>query len=197
MTTQLWDMSVDINCNNITVRDGATVLLNVNAPTFEGFCPYLQNGKFCWYSSCQKMQVTPVWFTPLLIDANWNNYGNGTAGCTGVPTVTMLQDPLMGTSPQIQIGNTGPMPSSCAMIWGLAPDNLFVPFLGGDLLIMSPFAAVVGITIPSTGFTFRCTIPNDCDQLGDRFYLQILCASGCGPAGFSMSQGLAIEIGNQ
>ncbi len=195
--TQVWQMSADIGCDNITVRDGNTVLLDVDSATPGGFCQYVDSGRFCWYSTCQKMEVTPVTFEPVEIDANWFNYGNGLAGCVGVPTVVMAEDPLMGTAPEIQIGNTTDMgSSSCAMVWGIAQDNLFIPFLGGDLLIASPFAAVVSITVPSTGYSFNCTIPDECDQLGEMFYLQVICADPCGPAGFSMSDGLCIEIGN-
>lgn len=128
-------------------------------------------------------------------EAFWQNYGEGLAGCDGVPSLEMLKQPLTGTVPEIAIGG-GSVTRSCAMVWGIAPAETFIPFLGGNLLIQTPVAAAIPFTLSPTGFVFECAIPEDPCGVGNDVYLQIICIDDCGPTGFSMSRGLQIHVGD-
>lgn len=123
-------------------------------------------------------------------------YGAGVAGCAGVPPIGIAQPPLTGTSPQIALGNPDNVTKQCAMVWGLNRASRNVPFLGGNLLVSSPFAAVVTIPVPPGGTTFNCTIPDLGCQAGTQLNLQMVCIDTCAAAGFSLSRGLELMIGD-
>lgn len=104
--------------------------------------------------------------------------------------------PRLSTDPIIIVGNDGPNDETCALFWSWTQDELFIPFLGGNLLVGLPVIVSVGYTVPSGGFDFVCAISSDCGQLGWELYLQMICIDDCGPANFSMSQGLRFRIGD-
>lgn len=128
--------------------------------------------------------------------ASWNNYGTGVAGCYGVPSLTMLNRPVIGSVPQIEFGNAGPSPKSAAVFWSTASDNVFIPFLGGNLLIEAPYPAVTSHLLPPGGLVFECNVVDTSCQGGREFFLQLVCPDDCAPAGFALSQGLRIVIGD-
>ena len=128
-------------------------------------------------------------------EAFWLNYGEGTAGCDGVPSLEMLNRPLTGATPRIAIGG-GELLKTCAMLWGIAPTETFLPFLGGDLLVSPPFAAGVAVQVPPGGYVFECAVPENPCIMANDLYLQIICLDDCGPTGFSMSRGMQIHVGD-
>ncbi len=130
------------------------------------------------------------------VPASWNNYGTGTPGCDGVPELTMLNLPFIGGNPEIFIGNAGNTQKTGAMVWALAPANQFEPFLGGNLLVMPPFAAVTTQIVDPGGFTFACQIDDGSCQNGVEFYVQFICIDSCGPNGWALSRGLKIVLGD-
>ncbi|MCA8942320.1 MAG: hypothetical protein KDB80_07135 [Planctomycetes bacterium] len=129
------------------------------------------------------------------VQSIWENYGQGVAGCNGIPGLTMSGVPKLQTDPIIIIDNQGP-PLTCGLFWSWTQGELYVPFLGGDILVGLPIIVAVTYTVPDGGFDFACAISSDCSQIGWELYLQLLCIDGCSPAGFSMSRGLRFRIGD-
>lgn len=129
-------------------------------------------------------------------EASWENYGQGVAGCDGVPAIGMNNLPLTGSNPEIYVGNTGNAPRQGALFWGLAPDTMFIPIIGGDLLVAAPWAAVTTILVPPGGYIFNCTIFEEPCQGGVEIYLQAVTIDPCGPVGFALSRGLKLTIGS-
>lgn len=109
----------------------------------------------------------------------------------------MTARPTIGSHPRIAIGNAGNVDVPSALIWGAAPTEAFLPLFGGDLLVSGPFLSVDSMVIPCGGTAFTCSIPDDCAQIGGTFYLQVVGIDACGPAGFSMSRGMRLHIGDR
>ncbi len=155
----------------------------------DGCFGYFAQGQFVDFWGLEQYALNGV-------QASWNNYGTGTPGCDGVPSLTMLNLPYIGGNPEIRIGNDGDQQHTGAMIWSLAPDNVFEPFLGGNLLVAQPFAAVTTQLVDPGGFVFACQILDGSCQNGVEFFLQWVCIDPCGPNGWAMSEGLHITLGD-
>ena len=122
------------------------------------------------------------------------NYGAGTPGCDGVPSLAMTNAPLLVSEPQIAIGN-GPNPRPGAMFWSGLEADIFLPILGGNLLVGAPLAAVTPLIIEAGGSNFDCMIFENPCQDNTTAYLQVICLDPCGPNGLSATRGLAINFG--
>lgn len=178
--------------NNLKIWCNGTLEFDVQGDFFSysrGCFGYFTQGAYVDFWNLHSTSVGAV-------TASSNNYGVGTPGCLGVPALTMLNRPVNGSSPQIHIGNPGNTLETGAMVWSLAPDNFLHPFLGGNLLVAQPFAAVTTQQVPPGGYTFVCTILDDSCQNGQEFYLQWICPDQCAPNGWAMSQGLRIVLGD-
>ena len=158
------------------------------------YTPYLQ-GCFGFYNQSQFADYYEYEVSPLVALAEAENYGDGLAGCDGVPSLTIAELPRIGSNPAITLGVGNSTPTISAFIWSLAPGDF--PLFGGSLLVSPPFAAITVQPIPVGGFTFNCLIPNDCAQAGVEFFLQGLVGDPglCAPEGISMSRGLRARIG--
>ncbi|MCA8944451.1 MAG: hypothetical protein KDB80_17950 [Planctomycetes bacterium] len=129
------------------------------------------------------------------IEALWENYGTGTPGCDGVRSLTMIGKPLTGSVPRISIGGAS-VGANSAMVWGIGAGATFVPLLGGPLLIQLPVVAAIPVFVPAEGYVFECSIPENPCEIGTNVYLQIVSIDPCGPAGFGMTRGLHMRIGD-
>ncbi len=128
--------------------------------------------------------------------ATSSNYGEGIAGCDGVPELRMLNRPLTGSEPEIFVGNEGTEPRVGAIFWSMSPAEIFVPIVGGNLLVSLPPLAVQPIDLQPGGFVFSCEILDDACQADARVYLQALCIDPCAPQMIATSRGLEIIIGD-
>ncbi|MCA8941079.1 MAG: hypothetical protein KDB80_00850 [Planctomycetes bacterium] len=128
------------------------------------------------------------------VEAMWSNYGTGTAGCGGVPQLTLNHAPLTGTSIDIQVSNPSGMATNGALVWGLSTDNIFIPFLGGNLLVGPPIIIAFGFAMPAGGYVLPCNIPDSACQTLTRFYAQAIVIDQCVP--FAMSPGIDIKVGD-
>lgn len=154
-------------------------------------------GCFGYYSQSQFSDFWGLEVTPLNpVVASWSNYGTGLAGCGGIPSLTMLANPIMGTQGQVAIGNDGPAVVPTGLFVSLSPEDLFIPLFGGNLYVAFPLAGVVPLHVPPGGTIFECAVPDDSCVAGVSLYWQAIGVDSCGPNGFSMSPGLQMTLGD-
>ena len=130
------------------------------------------------------------------VEAAWENYGEGTPGCGGVPALTLLQKPLTNTSVQFFLGNESNDSMICAVMWSEAPDLIDFPQFGVSLLLALPPIATVNFSVPPGGLTFDCQIDDNACMIGEELFLQTACVDPCASHGISASRGLRILIGD-
>ena len=92
--------------------------------------------------------------------AESTNYGAGIPGCNGVPDLFMTNRPLIGSAPEIFLGNAGMAASNCALLWSFSDAEIPIPMIGGDLLVALPVVLANPFSVPSGGFTLTCNIPS-------------------------------------
>jgi sugar lactone lactonase YvrE len=125
-------------------------------------------------------------------DASWANYGAGLAGTHGVPFFTSQNDPILGSTITLDLGNSYGQPTSGFLILGFQQASLHTG-LGGDLLLIP--ALLVPITFSYGANSFAGTLPNDPALYGLELDLQSIEADPGAVKGFSFTQGLQLLLG--
>jgi len=125
--------------------------------------------------------------------AKWSNYGTGVAGTNGVPYFTSQQDPALGATITLDIGNSYVHPTSGLFFLGFQQASLHTG-LGGDLLLIP--VLVLPITFSYGGDSFTGTIPNDPALFGFEIDLQVVEADPGAVKGVSFTQGLQLVLGH-
>jgi YVTN family beta-propeller protein len=124
--------------------------------------------------------------------ASWENYGAGLAGTHGVPFFTSQQDPVLGTSITLDVGNSYGQPTSGLLVLGFQRATLHTG-LGSDLLLIPALLVPISFSFGSDSFTG--TLPNDPALLGFALDLQTVEADPGAVKGFSFTQGLELVLG--
>lgn len=124
--------------------------------------------------------------------ASWSNYGQGLAGTLGVPTLTSSADPIIGTSINIQIGNSLGASTTAAIFSGFVPDQNPGSW-GGDLLLV-PFSVLL-LQLPAGGASLPVSLPDDSSLCDIPFYIQVLEQDAGAIKGISNTQGLKLVFG--
>jgi hypothetical protein len=124
--------------------------------------------------------------------ASWSNYGTGFPGTLGVPALTASANPVVGTSFQIDIGNSlGGWTVALVLIGaGLsnAPTND-----GGTLLV--DWNVIVPLAMPPAGDAWFVDLPDDPTPCGIVAFLQVVEFDAGAQYGVSFSQGLELDVG--
>lgn len=123
--------------------------------------------------------------------ASAGNYGNGTAGTNGVPTLAASANPVLGTTIQLQVGNSLGAPTQAALAIGFQDLNL--PFLGGVLLVLPTVAPA--INVPTAGTQVPIGVPADPAACGAVVFVQALLLDGGAPQGVAFTPGLRLVLG--
>jgi hypothetical protein len=111
--------------------------------------------------------------TEGLLDARWNNFGGGSAGSQGAPTLQLDAPPRLGTTPNIIMGNSSGQPAIGLLISGWTSQRTTGPaVLGGPLLVNSTVQDPVQLSV--TGGTKPLPIPSSTPLLGHSFLVQLL-----------------------
>lgn len=132
-------------------------------------------------------QITVVEPCPVLA----TNYGVGVAGTLGVPALTGDTSPPSGRDVEVQIGNSRGQATSGLLVIGF--DTAAIPaFFGGELLVQP--AVIVPLQIPAGGIALWNPRPEEL-VCGVTVYLQVVQLDPGGPAGFSASDGLRLDLG--
>jgi sugar lactone lactonase YvrE len=124
--------------------------------------------------------------------ASWANYGTGLAGTHGVPFFTSQQDPVLGTSITLDLGNSYGQPTSGLIALGFQQASLHTG-LGGDLLLIP--ALLVPISFSYGSDSFPWSIPNDPALFGFEIDLQAVEVDPGAVKGVSFTQGLQLLLG--
>jgi len=124
--------------------------------------------------------------------AYWTNYGSGLPGTNGVPYIVSQQDPILGTTITVDVGNSFGQPTVGLLALGYQKASLHTGF-GGDLLLIP--ALLEPISFSYGGNSYSGTLPNDPAFFGLAIYLQAVeCDPGAVKA-VSFTQGLELFLG--
>ena len=125
--------------------------------------------------------------------ASWSNYGNGLAGTHGVPFFTSQNDPFLGSTITLDLGNSYGQPTSGLLLLGFQQASLPTG-LGGDLLVIP--ALLVPISFSYGANSFTGTLPSDPAFDGFELDLQAVEADPGAVEGVSFTQGLQLLLGS-
>jgi len=126
------------------------------------------------------------------VDATWSNYGSGFAGSLGVPSLTSLNDPVLGGPVTIAVGNSRGATTSALLLVGAQSSSLLTA-KGGTLLV-SPLLWIP-LSIPAAGLSLPGSIPSDVQLCGVSGFVQALELDPGAAFGLSFTAGLELDFG--
>jgi hypothetical protein len=129
--------------------------------------------------------------TYVAFPAAWSNYGAGHPGTNGVPTLSPSQNPVLGNTINLLVGNSLGAQTQAALVIGVQDLNL--PFLGGNLLVLPLVAPAVSIA--AAGAQVPLGIPLDGDLCGVPVFVQFLLLDGGASQGVAFTRGLRLDLG--
>jgi hypothetical protein len=130
-----------------------------------------------------------VW---LNINAKTTSYGAGYPGTLGIPDLSGLSDPGIGTTFVAGVTNSRGAATTGLVIVGFS--RLNVPTSAGGTLLVAPFE-IVPISIPATGVLLSGSLPNDPALIGVVVDLQVLEFDPGAGHRLSFTPGLELLIG--
>jgi hypothetical protein len=125
-------------------------------------------------------------------DASWTNYGSGFPGTNGVPFIVAQQDPVLGTSLTVDVGNSYGQPTVGLLFVGFTRANLPTGF-GGEVLLVP--ALVVPITFSYSADSFSAAVPYDVALAGATLDVQAIESDPGAAEGVSFTAGLELVFG--
>jgi hypothetical protein len=129
----------------------------------------------------------------LSSSASWSNYGSGFPGTLGVPGLTAEEDPILGTTVTLDLGNSLGATTTAMLMTGV--QQAVIPTAkGGDLLLVP--LLFVPLALPATGTTLSGNIPNDPSLCGVSAFAQALELDAGAAHGLSFTAGLQLTLGN-
>jgi hypothetical protein len=121
------------------------------------------------------------------------NYGQGFAGLTGIPTLVPRTDPVFGAPITVDIGNSSGASTFGLVLMGLAKDS--VQISAGATLLVNP-DWVLPVMIPAAGLPFAGAIEDDpATWCGHELDLQVVQMDAAATGGWSFSPGLELKPG--
>ena len=125
------------------------------------------------------------------------NYGKGSAGARGIPTLTASAAPVFRSNINLLVSNSSGAASSAMVLVG--SQRASISFLGGSLLV-NPILQV-GVPMPGGGLVLPVTLPDLSASCGTaprglEFFVQVLQLDNGAPMGVSMTPGLRLLLGN-
>lgn len=128
--------------------------------------------------------------------ASWTPYGAGWPGANGVPSLTLSANPVLGTTVDVQVGNSATVDSLACLLLSSGSDAATTGF-GGTLLVSRPFLQTTSIhPLPLAGATVPLVIPNDANLCGAQGYLQMFQFDAASSHGLAFSRGVSIVLGD-
>ncbi|MEZ5964517.1 MAG: hypothetical protein R3F56_11775 [Planctomycetota bacterium] len=144
-----------------------------------------------WYTVSVDCQSWP--FTPCDTVAHASNYGQGSMGTNGVPSLTATAPPRLGQVFPVSVGNSWGQATAAGLLIGPSAANVAVPTYGATLLVAYP--SVVMLALPPAGATVGFPLPNDPLLLGIGVAMQSLVADPNATSGIAFSRGLVVVFG--
>jgi hypothetical protein len=121
------------------------------------------------------------------------NYGAGHPGTSGVPSLTASAAPVLGTTPNVLIGNSAGAPTLGAIFFGDTPISVVTPW-GGTALVF-PLVSI-GVVVPAAGAQVPLAIPNDPALCGFSLYMQGILVDGGASQSIAFTPGLVFVLGD-
>lgn len=130
-----------------------------------------------------------TWVAP---PASWTSYGAGHAGTNGIPSLTASANPVLGTAPVVQMGNSSGTTTFGGLFFGFLRANQPTPF-GGTALVQ--YIASITLSVAPAGVQFALGIPNDPDLCGLVVDLQAALLDPGASQGIAFTPGLEFVLG--
>ncbi|MEC7582834.1 MAG: SdiA-regulated domain-containing protein [Planctomycetota bacterium] len=130
---------------------------------------------------------------PTSFPSTWSNYGVGHPGTLGVPSLTLSADPVIGTTPIVEIGNSLGASMLATVVMGLAQTAL--PTGWGGTLLVDNFLLTETFVADSTGTDMPLALPDDPGLCGLPLNIQVAEFDPGASLGISFSRGLALVVG--
>ena len=124
--------------------------------------------------------------------ASWSNYGSGYPGTNGVPSFTSQQNPVIGTTITLDLGNSYGQPTAGLLFIGFQQANIHSSW-GGDLLVVPTI--VMPVSFSYGGDSFTGDLPDDWRLCGLAVDLQAIEGDPGAAKGVSFTQGLQLILG--
>jgi hypothetical protein len=125
--------------------------------------------------------------------ASWSNYGSGYPGTLGVPSLVAPYDPVIGSTAEVDVGNSAGVFTVALLFVGFQQIQLHSS-LGGDLLVLPQWTSVVALG--SGGSSFSANLPFDGSLCGMSIDLQAWEADAGAAKGVSFTPGLELVLGH-
>lgn len=123
--------------------------------------------------------------------AGWSNYGAGAPGSLGVPSITLVADPVLGAGSALRLGNAAGATAPGLFVLGNAA--LIAPQPFGTLLVRPDIVSAV--TLPAGGLSLAFGLPPDPLLLGVSFFGQVFHLDGGVIGSAAASAGLRADLG--
>jgi len=124
--------------------------------------------------------------------ASWVNYGSGYPGTNGIPPLTLAAAPSLGTTPNLQIGNSSGLAAAMAVFISTERASRVTGF--GGLLLAEPTSSFTAV-LPAAGMNLGLPIPNIPALINVSFYLQSIQIDAGARFALAFSQGVCMTIG--
>jgi len=124
--------------------------------------------------------------------ASWSNYGSGYPGTNGVPSFTSQQNPVIGTTITLDVGNSYGQPTVGLLFIGFQQAKLHSNW-GGDLLVLPTIVITTSFSYGDNSFTGD--LPNDWKLCGFAVDLQAIEGDPGAAKGVSFTPGLELVLG--
>lgn len=144
-----------------------------------------------WYAVSVDCQSWPL--TPCDTVAHSSNYGSGSSGTNGVPTLIASTLPQLGGTLTVDVGNSYGQQTAAFLLIGPGAANVPLPAYGGTLLVAYP--SVTLVALPPNGQAVNFALPNDQILLGIGIAMQSIVADPGVAPGVAFSRGLLVVLG--
>ena len=124
--------------------------------------------------------------------AHWETYGSGVAGTNGEPTLSLTDDPVLGTTIKLGMTSSSNTTQASVIFFGLSDINVPAPW-GGPLLV-SPIV-VLPLTLPPSGQGLILPLPNEIALCGLKARFQLAQFDPGAMFGIAASKGLLMRLG--
>ena len=201
--TSIGSVLVDISAFNVAVQAGQVLGLALTSPNAPGTPSYgwwgvAPGGAYAqgqvFIQQTIGLSVWDLAFqTWVLAPASWTNYGPGHPGTNGIPSLTSSANPVIGTAPNLLLGNSANAPTFGGLLFGFSTAAASTPW--GGTALLQPLSSV-GLAVPQGGAQFPFSLPNDPTLCGFVVYVQGVLLDAGASHGIAFTSGLAYSIGS-